>query len=154
MGNILGNVLSKKMLKDMKKNQHHYVLAALLALFIVMDIEVPRMIAMLIDNVLGKIVIIIVALSLFTMHPLVGSLALVAGYVLMMRSTHSSGSMATKLYVPTETKKVKHMRKMNVKPDTSLEEQTVRTMLPSVGKPLNNATFKPVLDKLHSASAI
>ena len=145
---------SKKLMKDLKKNQHHYVLAVLLALFIVMDIEVPKVVASMIDNVLGKIVVIIGSLALFTINPLVGSLALVAGYVLIMRSANSSGSLPMKLFVPTEAKKLNHMVKMNVKPNTTLEEETIKNMLPTSGKAMKTASYKPVLDKLHAATEI
>ena len=145
---------SKKLMKDLKKNQHHYVLAVLLALFVVMDIEVPKVIASIVDNVLGKIVVIIGALALFTINPLVGSLALVAGYVLIMRSANSSGSLPMKLFVPTEAKKLNHMVKMNVKADKSLEEETIKNMLPTTGKAMISASYKPVLDKLHAATEL
>lgn len=145
---------SKKLMKDLKKNQHHYVLAVLLALFIIMDIEVPRVIAGVVDNVIGKIAVVIAALSLFTINPLVGSLALVAGYVLVMRSGDSTGTVPMKLFVPTEAKKLNHMVKMNVKPNKTLEEETIKNMLPTSGKAMKSASYKPVLDKLHDATEL
>ena len=151
MDNLLKN---KKLMKDFKKHQHHYVLAALLAVFIVFDVKIPHTIASMVDSIVGKIAIIVLALSLFSAHPLVGSLALVAAYVLIMRSSNSTGSRPAKLFIPTETKKLRKMRKMNVKQETSLEESVIKNMIPSVGKPLGPGKFKPVLDKLHSAEVI
>ena len=49
--------------KVMKKDSHHYVLATLLIIFIVSDVRIPSVIGELVDNVLGKIVVVMSAVE-------------------------------------------------------------------------------------------
>ena len=55
--------------KLLNKNLNTYVLAGLLSIFIVFDIQIPDIVANLVDNLIGKIVIIIVSLSLLNITP-------------------------------------------------------------------------------------
>ena len=96
--------------KIMKKDSHHYVLASLLIIFIVSDIRVPSFIGELVDNIVGKIIVVMVALSLFNTHPIVGALALVAAYQLI---TRSQGYDAIAKYIPSEIKKTRAMNALN-----------------------------------------
>ena len=88
--------------KIMKKDTHHYVLAALLIVFIVSDVKVPGVIGELVDTMLGKIVVVMVALSLFGAHPVVGAIGLVAAYQLILRSQgqQSMASPNQNYYMP------------------------------------------------------
>lgn len=138
--------------KIMKKDTHHYVLAALLIVFIVSDVKVPGVIAELVDTMLGKIVVIMIALSLFAAHPVVGAIGLVAAYQLVMRSQgHSSVAM----YVPSEKKKSRVLSAMNQFP-TTVEEEVIANQIPYVFKrtAAGNSPYKGVQDKLHGAAKI
>ena len=138
--------------KIMKKDTHHYVLAALLIVFIVSDVKVPGIIGELVDNPLGKIVVVMVALSLFAAHPVVGAIGLVAAYQLIMRS---QGRQAIARYVPSEAKKSQVLTAMNQFP-TTVEEQVIANQIPYVFKLTapGNSPFKGVQDKLHGAAKI
>ena len=136
--------------KIMKKDTHHYVLAALLIIFIVSDVQVPGIIGELVDTILGKIVVVMVALSLFAAHPVVGAIGLVAAYQLIMRS---QGLHAASIYIPSEAKKSRTLTAMNQFPPT-VEEEVIRKMLPSAPRNLSPPKFKPVLGKLYDAARV
>ena len=74
------------MIKLLKKNMSHSLLAALLVLFIVFDIKIPYEAAKLTNTLLGRIVVSGAALALLMNNQLLGVLAIVAGYELLRRS--------------------------------------------------------------------
>ena len=57
----------KNLMKMLPKNPAYLVLSLLMAVFIVMDISPPNNICMLVDTMVGKAVVIMVALSLFSL---------------------------------------------------------------------------------------
>lgn len=138
--------------KIMKKDTHHYVLAVLLIIFIVSDVQVPGIIGELVDTILGKIVVVMVALSLFATHPVVGAIGLVAAYQLIMRS---QGLQAASIYIPSEVKKSRVLTAMNQFPVT-VEEEVISKQIPYVFKrsAQGNTPYKGVQDRLHGAAKI
>jgi hypothetical protein len=138
--------------KIMKKDTHHYVLAVLLIIFIVSDVHVPGIIGELVDTILGKIVIVMIALSLFAAHPVVGAIGLVAAYQLIMRS---QGLQAASLYIPSEIQKSRVLTAMNQFPVT-IEEEVISKQIPYVFKrnAQGNTPYKGVQDRLHGAAKI
>ena len=137
--------------KIMKKDSHHYVLASLLIIFIVSDIRVPSFIGELVDNIVGKIIVVMVALSLFNTHPIVGALALVAAYQLI---TRSQGYDAIAKYIPSEIKKTRAMNALNQFPVT-IEEEVISKQIPYVYHAQQGANpYKGVQDKLYGAAKI
>ena len=71
------------LMKSIEKDMHHYILALLLAIFIVSDMSVPKSIEEISHTLLGKVLIIGGALSLLFAHPLLGALGIVAAYRLI-----------------------------------------------------------------------
>ena len=138
--------------KIMKKDTHHYVLAVLLIIFIVSDVQVPGIIGELVDTILGKIVIVMIALSLFAAHPVVGAIGLVAAYQLIMRS---QGLQAASLYIPSEIQKSRVLTATNQFPVT-IEEEVISKQIPYVFKrnAQGNTPYKGVQDRLHGAAKI
>ena len=138
--------------KIMKKDTHHYVLAVLLIIFIVSDVQVPGIIGELVDTILGKIVVVMVALSLFAAHPVVGAIGLVAAYQLIMRS---QGLQAASIYIPSEIQKSRVLTAMNQFPVT-VEEEVISKQIPYVFKrnAQGNIPYKGVQDRLHGAAKI
>ena len=49
--------------KLLKKDQHYLVLMVLLAIFIIFDVEIPGPIAEIVNTVVGKVIVVVVALS-------------------------------------------------------------------------------------------
>ena len=59
-----------KFLKKLRGKEHNYVLAALLAIFVIFPVSLPHIVAEMVNNIIGKVVIILIALNLFLAHPL------------------------------------------------------------------------------------
>jgi hypothetical protein len=141
----------EKFLKSLMKDKHHLVLTVLLSIFVLFDIKVPLVLADLVDNPIGKIVVAMLALCLLSVNALAGVIGLIAAYVLIQRSGDSTGTIATQNYLPTEKKKTSHLSAMNQFPVT-VEEEVIGKMLPSTNKrDLTPPEFKPVLDDNHDA---
>ena len=114
--------------KLLNKNLNTYVLAGLLSLFIVFDIQIPDIVANLVNNFIGKIVIIIVSLSLLNTHPMVGSLGIIAAYFLIKRSERNNSVMVDR-FVPSEKKKSVELQRYNTD-SISLEETVIKNQIP------------------------
>ena len=85
-------------LKKIQKEKHHSLLGLLLMLFIIFDIKIPSDLANLVDTIVGKTVVILVIFSLLTYNKFVGVLAIVAGYLLIMRSMNSTGKKKYEIF--------------------------------------------------------
>ena len=112
----------------------------------------PGVIGEMVDTMLGKIVVVMVALSLFGAHPVVGAIGLVAAYQLILRS---QGQQSMAVYVPSEAKKSRVLTAMNQFP-TTIEEQVIANQIPYVFKLTapGNMPYKGVQDKLHGAAKV
>jgi len=142
----------EKFLKSLMKDKHHLVLTALLSIFILFDIKVPLVLADLVDNPVGKIVVAVLSLCLLSVNALAGVVGLIAAYVLIQRSGDATGTIATQNYLPNEEKKSTHLSAMNQFPVT-VEEEVISKMLPSTNqRDLTPPEFKPVLDDNHDAA--
>lgn len=135
------------------QTQHHLVLAILLIIYILVNVQTPHSVATLVDTTLGKVAVSLVALSMFRVNMVIGVLGLVAGYQLLMRSSLTSGSFAIHHYLPSEASKVIDFSRYNDFPPT-LEEEMVKKMAPIVVDSSSSLDYKPVLDGLHDAAPI
>ena len=125
----------------------------LLSVFILFDIKVPLVLAELVDNPIGKIVVAVLSLCLLSLNALAGVVGLIAAYVLIQRSGDTTGTIATENYLPTEEQKSSHLSAMNQFPVT-VEEEVISKMLPSTNqRDMTQPEFKPVLDDNHDAAA-
>ena len=139
--------------KILKKERTEYVAIALMIAFIVTDIKVPKVLGNMIDTLLGRVVVIGLAVSLLFVHPALGVISLIFAYELIRRSETSTGTYQMRHYLPGLEKKNSHLTAMNQFPVT-LEEQMVKKMVPiSCGQP-SSAKFKPVMDNLHQAAKL
>ena len=140
------------MFKSVMKNNHYLVLTILLSVFIVFDIHVPQALADMIDNPIGKISIAALSLCLLSMNTLLGVIGLVAAYVLIQRSSDTTGTRAEKDYLPSEAKKKSVLNAMNQFPLT-VEEEVIAKMLPMNNQvDYSEPEFKPVLGDTHNAN--
>ena len=143
----------EKFLNSLMKDKHHLILTLLLSIFILFDIKVPLVLAELVDNPIGKIVVAGLSLCLLSTNALAGVIGLIAAYILIQRSGDSTGTAAEKNYLPSEAKKSNHLSAMNQFPIT-VEEEVISKMLPSTNtRDLTTPEFKPVLDDNHEAAA-
>ena len=146
------NIMKKMNLKGLK---HHYVLALLFAAFVVLPIQLPEFVAEMVNTTLGKVVVIILALNLFLVHPVVGSMGVLAAYELIKRAEHTVIRNPTNKYIPSEAKKTRELTKMNQFPVT-VEEMVIAKQIPYVfnTSPSGGESYKPVQGKLQGAAKI
>lgn len=143
-----------KLLKKLTKEKHHGLLAILLSIFIIFDIRIPNQLANLVDTIVGKTVVIIAVFSLIAFNKLVGILAIIAGYMLIMRSMNITGHKNL-IHLENEHVKRSNMLKFNPKQEVSVEEEVIDNMLPRVSnETVESHDFKPVQNNLHSAEKL
>ena len=143
-----------KILNSLKKNKSHLLLAVLLVCFIVLDVQLPAELAYYVDTLLGKVGVMIGAFSLFFVHSVLGVLAMVAGFVLLNRSTGFMQGAPNVQYLPSEKTKLNHLDEMNQFPIT-LEEEVIHDMIPFVSEQhLPPPEFKPTLNSVHDAAKL
>ena len=125
-------------------------------IYLVLGFRTPDIIANLIDNIIGKVVVILVVIYLF-MHanPILAVVAALVAFDLMRRSSETTGLGALQAYAPSEQKKMSQFTAFNQFPYT-LEQEVVAKMAPIVrsGSSLSSASYKPLLDNLHDASPL
>lgn len=147
------NLLKTLHLKDAE--HHHYILTALLAIFVVFPISLPEALAEMVNTIFGKVIVIVVALNLFIMHPMVGALGLLAAYELIKRAEHTMIKNPKHRYLPSEAKKTAHLNKYNQFPIT-VEEMVIAKQIPYVFNKTASVTgsYKPIQDKLQGAAKL
>jgi len=146
----------KDLLKSLKSETHHLVLAGLLALFIIMDIKIPDTIAPFFNSVVGKGFVILTSLSLLAINPVVGVFAIVASFELIRRSSSGSDIVSTSSYNPMASEPDEpnvDLKLTNI--PLTLEENVINNMLPRVATDsLDSAQFKPTQNNLHGAGKL
>ena len=87
---------------------------AILVVFIIylaIDIEMPEMIASYIDNPIGMVGVLLLALYLFMYHnPIIGVVGLFVAYEVVRRSARMNNRVPMMTYVPTQAKKDEECR--------------------------------------------
>jgi hypothetical protein len=120
--------------------KHEMLLTVLLVLYIILNVPTPDTIAPYVDTPLGNIVVVVIALSLFThSHAVVGVLGLFAAYTLIRRSSSSGSSSAVEAYVPSEKRKSEELSEYN-QFSVTLEEQMVALRAPLTDTAVGSAT--------------
>ena len=121
-----------------------------------MGYDMPESIATMVDTMAGKIIVVIIALSLFAYaNPVIAILGLYVAYIIITRSSMATGSVALEKYMPSEEKKMSEFSAYNQFPYT-LEQEVVKKMAPINKSSFLDepATFKPMLENLYDASPI
>jgi hypothetical protein len=138
-----------------KKNLGQLTLIILFLVYLIMGYNIPYSLAVLIDSVWGKVIVIGLAIILFAQsNPILGILGFLVAYKLIMSSTIESGNYGIQNYIPTEEKKYEEMINNNVYPYT-LEQEIVKLRAP-IYKYNSDTTysFTPVLDNQNNAASI
>ncbi len=131
-------------------------LSILFALFIVLPLSVPELLANFIDSAPGMIVLFGLAVYMFYhVSPVVAVLFVFVVYELLRRSSKKTGKAIIQKHTPTQAKKDEKMKKMNPEKKETLEEEIVDKMAP-VGKSdmisYVTTTFSPVAEEVNGAS--
>lgn len=150
----LSNKYMEKLLKTLQKERMEYTLVALLVLFIIFDVNVPYFVGTMVDSLLGRVVLVIVAVGLLFRHPVLGAVALVAAYMLVHRAEKRTGNYQVRKFVPSEYTKNTQLNAFNQFPVT-LEEEMVHKMVPYVNEGhAMPPSYQPTQDKLHDAAKL
>jgi ABC-type multidrug transport system fused ATPase/permease subunit len=130
------------------------MLDLLFIIYILFDIGIPVGLAKLIDNSIGKFIIILISLSMFYLDPITGILSLLVAYSLIKRSAKVTGSVYKQSEDNAEEIKMNMLDNYNSLPKT-LEEDVISNMAPII-KNENDmiSEFKPVLDNLNNAAPV
>ena len=94
-----------KALKQLKSLE--LVLVLVFVLFLVSKMELPSFLAKLLDNMVGKTLIVLVASLFLCCNPLLGILGIVVALELLKRAKVANGTYIDKYTAATETKKEK-----------------------------------------------
>jgi len=139
-----------------KEHTGEFILIVLMIIYLILGLKTPEIIAVMVDNVIGKVVIILIVIYLF-MHsnPILAVLAALVAFDLMRRSNDATGLGSLAAYAPSEKKKMSQFSAFNQFPYT-LEQEVVAKMATIVrsGSSLSPASYKPLLDNLLDASPL
>jgi hypothetical protein len=139
-----------------KEHRGELILAVLLVVYLVLGFKTPDAVANIVDTIIGKVVIFMVVVYLFSNHhPILAVVGLFVAFDLIRRSSQTTGLDALERYVPTEEKKASQFTAFNQFPYT-LEQEVVAKMAPIIqsGSSITQASYKPLLDNLHDASSL
>lgn len=144
-----------------KEHRGEFILIVLIVIYLIMGLKTPEIVATMVDNVIGKVVIILIVICLFMYaNPILAVLSALVAFDLMRRSSVTIGFGPDGLgplqkYAPTEKKKMSQFSAFNQFPYT-LEQEVVAKMAPIVrsGSSLTPPSYKPLLDNLYDASPL
>lgn len=146
--------LYKNLLKLQKPPET--VLIIVLVMYILLKLKTPAIIADIVDNMYGTVIVTAISLVLFskTDNPIVGVLTLIAAYEFVKRASESTGTHAIRTQLPSEKKKLSDFAKYNDFPVT-LEEEVVSKIAP-LAKPAysSNESYKPIMSDVGLATTI
>lgn len=131
------------------------IVLILFILYLIFNVETPRVLAPYINDPVGMVVIVVgVLYLLYYCHPILGILGIFVAYELMRRSCPHK-IKHVRFNENTESKKKQHMKKMNPPKETTLEESVVAKMAPVRKQAAYMMTsFKPVNEDVHNAMKI
>ena len=138
-----------------KRNMPQAVLTTLFVIYLALGLQMPSFLAGLIDTSIGKVVVIIVALTLFAYsNPILGVLGLLVAYQIIRSSSVRTGMAALDAYYPTEEKKWTPFSAANQFPYT-LEQEVVKNMTTQkFNSSYVKAPYRPALDDTHDAAPL
>jgi hypothetical protein len=139
-----------------KRNSGELILSVLFIIYLVMGFKLPEPLANVIDTLVGKIVVAIFALALFSYtNPILGVLGVFVAYKIIMSASMVTGTGALEMFAPTEARKWSQFSPMHQFPYT-LEQEVVKKMAPIVRTDLANTkpSYKPMLENLYDAASI
>jgi len=139
-----------------RKNMGQLILIILFLIYLVIGYKTPYDLAILIDNIWVKAIIVIIAIVLFAVcNPILGILGFFVAYKLIMTSNIDSGNYEKQRYIPTEEKKYAEMINNNEYPYT-LEQEIVKLRAPIYDYNSDNQTysFTSTLDDQKNAASV
>ena len=143
----------KSVQKLLGNKTSEYVAIALMIAFIISDAKVPKVLGNSVDTLIGRIVVIVIAIYILILNHTLGVVALIFAYELINRSEKATGNYQMRHYLPSLEKKNSHLKAMNQFPVT-LEEELVKKMIPTVSNDVVESSYKPVMNDVHEAAKL
>jgi len=131
-----------------------YVILAILLVFIMFDIQVPFLLARMINHFLGKLFVVLLVVSMIYINPIVGIVGAVAAHELFKRSQLSSELDGKGRFLHSEEKKAEIVQQMNAGPKETLEIEMVQKMKRARRVPMGTPDYLPIQSKVHNATPI
>lgn len=126
-------------MKSFKKSFDHFVsekpsqlsLGVIFVIYILFNVQTPDFLAEMIDNIFGKVLVIVIAAVLFMKtNPVIGVLGFVVAYQIIKTSSVATGTYGMKHYLPSESSKMNEMRSFN---DESVAPPAIMHQMKSCG---------------------
>jgi hypothetical protein len=136
-----------------KKNVSQVILTILFIFYLITDKKLPVPIANLVDTPFGKIMVIVISLSLFAFaNPLLAILGIVVAYFVIQNASMQTGTYGLEEYAQTESKKWSSYEP-RYQHNYTLEEEIVKERASTrFNTSFIKTPWKPVLDDIHDAS--
>jgi hypothetical protein len=138
-----------------KKHILELILSSLMAVYLVIGFKLPISLSLLVDTLIGKIILILIALMLFAYsNPILGVLALLVVYQMITSAGKNTGSTFLKHFYPTEQKKWSPFTSTQQFSYT-LEEEVVQKMTPQkYNTTYEQNPYKPILNDTFNAASL
>jgi hypothetical protein len=136
------------------KNILQAILSVLFVFYLITDKKLPVPVANLVDTPLGKVVVVLLSLSLFAYaNPLLAILGVCVAYFMINSATIQTGTYGLEEYKPTESKKWSSFEPRQHH-DYTLEEEMVKERASQrFNTSFVKTPWRPILDNTHNASS-
>ena len=139
-----------------KMSQLETVLAIMFALFVILPIDMPDILASMVDSTIGLVALFGLAVYLFfNLNPVLAVLFVFVAYELLRRSSNKTGKAIIMKHTPSQEKKDAKMKKMNPVKKETLEEEVIDKLAP-IGRSdiasYVSTSFSPIAEDVGTAS--
>jgi hypothetical protein len=135
------------------KNILQAILTFLFVFYLITDKKLPTPIANLVDTPIGKVVVVVLSLSLFAYaNPLLAILGVCVAYFIINSATIQTGTYGLEEYTPTESKKWSSFEPRRNHSYTLEEEIVKERASQRFNTSFVKTPWRPVLDNNHNAS--
>jgi hypothetical protein len=132
------------------------LLGGLFILYSGLDVQSPSWINDFASSDMGKIILVVFALSFFMyMKPVIAILGLVAVYELIRRANHATGLYPENKFhfLPSTQPDCRDLNAYN-EYEPTLEQEMVQKMAPLTGPSVGELSFRPELEDNHNAKTL
>lgn len=135
------------------KNILQAILTILFVFYLISDKKLPTPVANLVDTPLGKVIVVILSLSLFAYaNPLLAVLGVCVAYFIINSATMQTGTYGLEEYTPTESKKWSSFEPRHYHAYTLEEEIVKERASQRFNTSFVKTPWKPILNDTHNAS--
>ena len=135
-----------------KKYMGQHILTVVFVIYLILGLKTPQTLAPLIDNIPGKIVVVLMSIAIFIFtNPILGVISFFVAFELIRRSSVETGTYGLDNYLPNEESKAAKLSSYNQYPYT-LEQEMVKKMVPAIDKDMSKSSFVPMSDDTYDAA--